>query len=127
VSAAARKKAAPRKRAGATPAPAPARTARFAIVDAIGRQRIAGKFSEQTLAGQVFVRVDVPAEWQVEGVTRMFKPDAIVSITPVNEAQARLAAQSLNVRQYAAPAEFDVPSQRPRTVISSDWDGNSPP
>jgi hypothetical protein len=63
----------------------------FAIVELFGRTVIAGIVSEQTIGGQGFVRVDVPATEQQEAFTKFYGPGAIYAITPCDE-KAMLAA-----------------------------------
>jgi hypothetical protein len=67
----------------------------FAIVELFGHARIAGRVSEQVIAGQGFVRVDVPANDEYPAFTRMFGTGAIYSITPVDESIARAAAERM--------------------------------
>lgn len=57
----------------------------FAVVELFGHSRIAGKVTEQVIAGQGFVRVDVPAVEDQEAFTRLFGPGAIYSIIPTSE------------------------------------------
>ena len=70
----------------------------FAIVELFGHARIAGRVSEQVIAGQGFVRVDVPANAEYPAFTRMFGPGAIYSITPVTEEIANAAAERMRER-----------------------------
>ena len=70
----------------------------FAIVELFGHARIAGRVSEQVIAGQGFVRVDVPANEQYPAFTRMYGTGAIYSITPVDESIARAAAAGMRER-----------------------------
>lgn len=69
----------------------------FAIVELFGHARIAGRVTEQVIAGQGFIRVDVPETPSQPGFTRMFGPSAIYSITPVSEEIATAAAHSIRV------------------------------
>jgi hypothetical protein len=75
----------------------------FAIVELFGHARIAGRVCEQVIAGQGFLRVDVPLlpargdMPEQPGFTRLFGPGAIYSITPVSEEIAIRAAQSMRV------------------------------
>lgn len=57
----------------------------WCIVELFGHQRIGGKVSEQVIADQGFVRVDVPEVKDQVGFTRLFGTGAIYSITPVSE------------------------------------------
>jgi hypothetical protein len=75
----------------------------FAIVELFGHARIAGRVSEQVIAGAGMLRVDVPDLPATKygpaqpGFTRLFGPGAIYSITPVSEEIAMRAAQSMRV------------------------------
>jgi len=73
----------------------------FAIVELFGHARIAGRVSEQVIAGQGFLRVDVPGlpadRYHELPFSRMYGPSAIYSITPVSEEIAIRAAQSMRV------------------------------
>ena len=75
----------------------------FCIVELFGHQRIAGRVTEQVIAGQGFVRVDVPelpaaSRYQAQpAFTRLYGPNAIYAITPVSEEVALRAAQSMRV------------------------------
>lgn len=69
------------------------------IVELFGHQKIAGLVTEQLIAGQGFVRVDVPATKHHPAYTRLFGPSAIYSITPVTEE----IAQAMQETIYAAP------------------------
>ncbi len=77
----------------------------WAIVELFGHSRIAGRVCEQVIAGQGFLRVDVPVLPEggryasQAGFTRLYGPGAIYSITPVSEEIARQAAQSMRVQQ----------------------------
>jgi hypothetical protein len=67
----------------------------WAIVDLFGHQQIAGKASEEVIAGGSFLRVDVPETTAAEAFTRFFGAGAIYSITPVAEEIARRAAEQV--------------------------------
>lgn len=68
-----------------------------AIVELFGHQVIAGKVSEQTIGGQGFVRVDVPAAGEQAEYTKFFGAGAIYAMTPCDE-QTMMAA-ALGLRQ----------------------------
>jgi len=77
----------------------------WAIVELLGRHVIAGRVTEQTIAGAGFVRVDVPhisdpdspAQCQF-GFTKLFGAGAIYAITPTDEATVRAVATRLKTR-----------------------------
>lgn len=67
----------------------------WAIVELFGHTQIAGRISEQEIAGQMFLRVDVPDAGETKGFTRFFGASAIYSITPIDETVARKACDAL--------------------------------
>lgn len=77
----------------------------FAIVELMGHQRIAGKVSEETIAGAAMLRVDVPKTERREPYTKFYTAGAVYCITPTDEATATLAAQ-----------QFDQPPVSPYIV-----------
>lgn len=71
----------------------------WAIVELFGHVTMAGKVSEQTIAGAAMLRLDVPAVEDVAGgFTRFYGSSAIYSITPTDEATARRAVKILQAR-----------------------------
>jgi hypothetical protein len=54
----------------------------------MGRQRVVGRCSEETIAGMVMLRVDIPAPGEAF-TTQYFSGGAIYRITPVSEEVAR--------------------------------------
>lgn len=65
----------------------------WAIVELMGHRRLAGLVSEQEIAGQAFIRLDVPAEQGEERVaTQFYSPSAVYCITPTTEEIARRVA-----------------------------------
>ena len=69
----------------------------WATVELFGRQKIAGELSEETVAGDTFLRVDVPQVEEHPGFSRVYGSEAIYCITPVTEDVARMAAIRLQV------------------------------
>ena len=70
----------------------------WAILEIFGHTRLAGRVSEGTIGGNSFVRVDVPPVGEIPGYTRFYGQGAIYSITLVDEATARAAAETLAER-----------------------------
>lgn len=77
--------------------PEPTKFEMHCIVEIFGHAQIAGKVSEQTIAGQGFIRVDVPKTSKREGFTRFYGPGAIYAMTPVDEKIAGLMAEKLEI------------------------------
>jgi hypothetical protein len=80
----------------------------WAIVELFGHGVLAGMVTEQVIAGQGFIRVDVPAVKDVPEYSRLFGPSAIYSITPCSEEVAtayavNLRARPIQIYQLALP------------------------
>lgn len=80
----------------------------FALVELFGHQKIAGRVTEQVVAGQGFVRVDVPETSRAGAFTRLFGSGAIYSITPISEDLMKQAAE----RIYVEPVTVYIPAAR---------------
>jgi len=73
----------------------------WAIVELFGHNQLAGKVTEQVIAGQSFVRIDVPKTNQCPAFTKYHLPSAVYGLTPVDEDYAtrmadRIAAKPIN-------------------------------
>lgn len=86
------------------------------IVELFGHQKIAGLVTEQVIAGQSFICVNVPETKRHPAFTRMFGSGAIYSITPVSEEIAKTAAESI----YIEPVQVYVAPER--QLKGPDWD-----
>lgn len=86
----------------------------WAIVDLFGHNRIAGRISEQHIAGVPFVRIDVPENSSIQAHTEDYHPNAIYSIKFVSEEIARGHSEGLQERPIQI---YELPSQL-RALIS---------
>lgn len=68
----------------------------WGIVELLGHQRIAGKLTEQNVAGTNLLRVDVPETKSNPSFTRLISNSALYAINPTTEEVARLYAENLN-------------------------------
>lgn len=103
----------------------PEETSKFdqwAVVELFGHQRTAGRVSEQIVAGQGFVRVDVPAVEDQEGFSRLFGPGAIYSIIPTSEEIVR-AYVARNVGTPIQPYMLRLPEPAREEDDSGDYYG----
>lgn len=77
----------------------------WALLEIMGRKRLAGKVSEQTIAGHGFIRIEIPTG--NDGFTTQFYgPSSIYAITPTSEELGRQFA----IRNQPAPiSRFDLP------------------
>lgn len=80
----------------------------WAIVEIMGHQTYAGHISEETIAGQAFLRIDIPATDEQEPFTKLFSPSAVYGITPTTEAIARAMAQQYEKRPIGL---YDLPPE----------------
>ncbi len=69
----------------------------WCMVELFGHQRIAGKCTEQNVAGTNMLRVDVPETKSQQPFTRFLSSGAIYAINPVSEDVARQIAENLQV------------------------------
>lgn len=67
----------------------------WCVVELFGHAKIAGKCTEQNIAGTNMLRVDVPETTEQPAFTRFFGSSAIYAINPVDEATARFYAERL--------------------------------
>lgn len=103
----------------------------WAVVELFGHQRIAGRVTEQQVAGTNFLRVDVPelpateargfmpARPALPAYGRLFGAGAIYAINPVSEAVARRAALEFR-SQPVIPFDIEVPSAPRLTTCDMD-------
>lgn len=98
----------------------------WCVVELFGHQQIAGRVSEQTVAGQGFIRVDVPETNGRPGFTRMFGPGAIYSIIPTSEEIATRYAAKLDSRPIS-PYMLTTTEKANSEIYPSDGDGSDVP
>ncbi len=67
----------------------------WCIVELFGHQQIAGKCTEQNIAGTNMLRVDVPETSQQGAFTKFYGAAAIYAINPVTEEVAKARAEQL--------------------------------
>lgn len=70
----------------------------WCIVELFGHAKIAGRCTEQNVAGTNMLRVDVPETESQPAFTRLFGSSAIYAINPVDEVTARHYAEKLCVK-----------------------------
>ena len=68
------------------------------LVELFGHSRIAGRCTEQNVAGTNMLRVDVPDTSNQPGFTRFLSSGAIYAINPVSEEVARQMAENLQIQ-----------------------------
>lgn len=70
----------------------------WCIVELFGHAKIAGKCTEQNIAGANMLRVDVPATESTQAFTRFLGSSAIYAINPVDEDTCRAFCSKLQVQ-----------------------------
>jgi len=73
----------------------------WAVVELFGHTQLAGKVTTQTIAGQSFLRIDIPRTNRTPAFTKYHLPTAVYGITPVDEEYATKMAHRIG----AAPIE----------------------
>lgn len=81
----------------------------WAIVELMGHHQIAGRATEESIAGQNMLRVDVPAVGERLPHTKYFGGGSIYAIHPCTEAIACAAAERLATRWGYTPLPVAVP------------------
>lgn len=95
----------------------------WAIVDVMGHQRYVGRVTEQVIAGQGFVRVDVPATEKDGEWSKLIGTSSIYAITPVSEDVARGMAEKrkdIPVKVYDFNSQMVSQLTAPRDLFESD-------
>ena len=70
----------------------------WAMVELFGHNQLAGKVSESVIAGQSFIRIDVPATKRTPAFTKYHLPSAVYGLTPVNEDYAKRMAEKIDAK-----------------------------
>lgn len=92
----------------------------WCIVEVLGRVRLAGLVTEHTIAGQGFLRVDVPATKHQPAFSRLFGPSSIYSMTPVTEEMGKACAERFTVPPLDAYDIRQVIAKLPKSGEASD-------
>ncbi len=70
----------------------------WCLVELFGHTKIAGKCTEQNIAGTNMLRVDVPETTLQPAFTRFFGSSAIYSINPIDEATVKMLSERMEVK-----------------------------
>ena len=97
----------------------------WCLLEIMGHQKYAGRVSEAVIAGQAFIRIDVPEVRTCDGVVRasafskLFGPSSVYSITPIAEDVARAMAVQLQqspINVYDLPDAWREKLRAPRQL-----------
>lgn len=98
----------------------------WCIFEAMGHVKLAGFVTEQVIAGQAFLRLDIPDDGtEGGGFTQYYHPNALYRLTPTTETLAREYARGHRpepVSRYELPA-LQAPGQR--SYGGPDYDGDA--
>lgn len=70
----------------------------YALVELMGRNRIAGKVSERVVAGSGMLQIDVPETKYNPKFTRFISPNGVYAINPIDEKTCMMYAENLQVK-----------------------------
>lgn len=85
----------------------PATFNHWCVVELMGHRRIGAKVTEETIAGQGFLRLDIP--WDPPA-TQYVSPSSVYCLTPTTEAIATQIAKNCSARPVN---EWEMPRQLP--------------
>lgn len=85
----------------------------WCVVELFGHTQIAGKCTEQNIAGTNMLRVDVPETSKSGPFTKFYGSGAIYAINPVTEEFAKVKAESL---QIAPIQSWDIKEMHKRVL-----------
>lgn len=93
----------------------------FAVVELMGHAKIAGKVTEQVIAGVAMLRVDVPKTSKRDGYTKFYSAGALYCLTPCDEATAQRAAEAFDV-EAISPYILHLPTSPMLAEKVERWD-----
>lgn len=64
----------------------------WCVVEMMGHRKIAGRVSEEEIAGAAFLRIDIPGDEKRPAATQYYGASAVFSITPTTEEIATMVA-----------------------------------
>lgn len=97
----------------------------WVVLELMGHRRLAGFLTEQEIAGEGFLRLDVPADQGTlleRKATQFYRPAAVYCITPTTEETARRVAAAGDpapVKRWELPA---LVGMRPDQAMSADFE-----
>lgn len=96
--------------------------ASWVILELMGHRRLGGYLTEVTIAGQGFLRIDIPEREGHPAVSQLYSPSSVYAMTPCSEDAARRVGEVVEPlkswelpRRELAPApvreEYDDPDE----------------
>jgi hypothetical protein len=81
----------------------------YCILELFGHRKLAGYVSEMEIAGQGFLRLDVPGTDGEGDATQLYNPSSVYAMTPCTEELARAVAEGKRPRPVS---RYELPSPR---------------
>jgi hypothetical protein len=98
----------------------------WCVLELMGHRRLAGFLTEQEIAGQGLIRIDVyPGDAETAVASQLYSPSAVYCITPTSEETARAVAQMSQprpVERWELPPARDE-AERPMTFDEAEEPG----
>lgn len=106
----------------------PATFDQWGIVEILGHKQLAGRITEEVIAGAAFIRIDVPeivrqerdGKVVIAAFTRYVGPSSVYSIHPSSEGIARAAAQQ--IFRWQSPLPIEIPQRLLPSVTAAETD-----
>lgn len=92
----------------------------WCMVELFGHQRIAGRCTEQNVAGTNMLRVDVPATKAQPEFTRFLSSGAIYAINPISEEVVRQIAENLQAAPISVWDVRDLVDEKIKALTAGD-------
>jgi len=80
----------------------------WAVVELFGHNVLAGKVTEQVIAGQSFVRIDVPKTSKCPSFTKYQLPTSVYGMTPVDEDYATRMSERIQAQPISSYEHNEV-------------------
>lgn len=98
----------------------------WCMIELFGHNRIAGKCTEQNIAGINMLRVDVPMTKSQPAFTRILNGSAIYAINPVTEEVACKLAENLNTSPITVWQVREMFQKELQQIASGQKDDDGP-
>lgn len=99
----------------------------WCLLEIMGHQRYAGRVTEQTIAGQSFLRIDIPAIDEIVAHTKYFGASSVYAINPIPQDVAvalasKIRAQPVEIWDFPDELREKLTAPRIASPVSEDQD-----
>lgn len=94
----------------------------WAILELMGRTKLAGFVREKTVAGAGFLHITIPSTTRQPEFSRLISPQSLFAINPVDEQTARVAAERFNeapIQAWEIDSYINKAKQLAQNTVSS--------